>query len=191
MATFQDIQEYYEALNESFKSGEVSDRYNTDRSHNATVFRFMLDKSNRISMFCGELSLLRNNFYSHVLRDCGDEDGIQIMEAMYNSLERFFEKEGVLTVILENKEASSEWKKKDLVYQALNSNKLKLYYLDDKLTSKRDLNHFALTDVKIVRTEQDKIAHTAVCTLNDDSYFETSKVFFDRLKSYSVPMEMI
>lgn len=62
MITYKEIQAYYNSLDEAFKSQQESNRFNNDRSHNATVFRFMLDHSQTIKMYCGEQSVFRRVF---------------------------------------------------------------------------------------------------------------------------------
>lgn len=103
MITYKDIQAYYNALKDAFQSQQESNTFNSDRSHNATVFRFMLDNSKAIKMYCGELSVFRKSFYDHVKKNAEQGEGVKIMDAMSESLRTFLAKDDThLTIIVEN-----------------------------------------------------------------------------------------
>lgn len=197
MVTYNEIEEYYKSLNEAYESGQKSNRFNKDRSHNAMIFRLMLDKSKEIYMFCGELSILRRGFQEHVKEDCGNVDGEQIMNVMYNSLDRFLsDSEKKIHVILEKTVPSdfvndfvSDFVKKELFEKALKKRQIELKALSDNLTSKEGLSHFTFTDAQIVRIEQDKIAHSAICTMNDESYFNKIKKIYCNLNQFALPVQ--
>ena len=193
MVTYNEIEEYYKSLNEAYESGQESNRFNKDRSHNAMIFRFMLDKSKEIYMFCGELSILRRGFQEHVKEDCGNVDGEQIMNVMYNSLDHFLsDSEKKIHVILEKTVSSDfvdDFVKKELFVAALKKGQIELKALSDNLTSKEDLSHFTFTDAQIVRIEQDKIAHSAICTMNDESYFNKIKKIYCNLNQFAFPVQ--
>ena len=61
-----DLQKYYEFLHKKLMSGESGSVLNSDRAHNAVIERFMLDTSNNIKMYCGEMSVFREGFYRHI-----------------------------------------------------------------------------------------------------------------------------
>lgn len=195
MATYKEIEAYYKDLEEAYNSNKESNRFNKDRSHNATIFRFMLNKSNNVYMYCGELSILRKNFGEYVKEDCGEEDGRKIMKAMYDSFVAFLsDKEKKLRIILENSVSFSAFKEdlvlKDLFVKALKEGQIELRALGDDLTFKEGLNHFTFTDSQIVRIEQDKIQHSAICTMNEDKYFKSIKSTFDNLLRFAAPVEL-
>lgn len=183
MTTFKEIQEYYETLKDAFNSQKESNKFNNDRSHNATVFRFMLDYSNVIKMYCGELSVFRQSFYKHVEENAKPGDGEKIMNAMNESLRSFLAKDDTrLTIIVENYTPELL---KDVVVndftEAVKSGKVELRMLEDELSFKRVLNHFTVTDSKIIRAEQSKEQHNAVCTMNNNAYYQRIDELFDKL----------
>lgn len=183
MITYKDIQAYYDALNETFQSQKESNTFNNDRSHNATVLRFMLDHSKAIKMYCGELSVFRQGFYDHVKRNAEKGEGVKIMNAMSESLRTFLAKDDThLTIIVENYTTELL---KDVVVdefaEAVKNGQVELRKLGDDLTFKKVLNHFTVTDSKIVRAEQSKEEHSAVCTMHDDAYYQMIDRSFDKL----------
>lgn len=195
MATYKEIEAYYKDLEEAYNSKKESNRFNKDRSHNATIFRFMLNKSKNVYMYCGELSILRKNFGDYVKEDCGEEEGRKIMQAMYDSFAAFLsDKEKKLRIILENSVSFSVFKEdlvlKDLFVKALEEGQIELRALGDDLTFKEGLNHFTFTDSQIVRIEQDKIQHSAICTMNENQYFKSIKSTFDNLLQFAAPVEL-
>lgn len=195
MATYNEIELYYRSLDETYESKQKSNRFNKDRSHNATIFRFMLDKSNKIYMFCGELSILRRGFQEYVEKDCGDTEGKRIMDAMYDSLKRFLsDDKKKIHIILENSISLSDFVtdlvEKDLFMVALKKGQVELKALGDNLTSKEGLSHFTYTDTQIVRIEQDKKEHSAICTMNDESYFNQIKTVYQNLSRFAVSMSV-
>lgn len=183
MTTFKEIQAYYNALNEAFQSQKESNTFNSDRSHNATIFRFMLDNSKAIKMYCGELSVFRQGFYDYVEKNAEQGDGVKIMDAMSESLRTFLAKDDThLTIIVENYTPELL---KDVVVdefaEAVKRGQVELRQLGDDLSFKKVLNHFTVTDSKIVRAEQSKEEHSAVCTMHDDAYYQMIDRSFDKL----------
>ena len=192
MANYKQMEEYYQKLKSAFDSKKVFDYYNQDRAHNATVFRLMLDESENIFMYCGELSLLRIPFYDLVVGGDKDKNNTEpIMTSMYESLSKFFKKSNShICVILENKQDIDNFKDTNLVRSALDNKQLEIYYLGNDLTTRNDLNHFTVTDSEIVRVEQDKEQHSAICTLNDEEYYLQFNKYFQQILSYSKPLNI-
>lgn len=183
MTTFKEIQAYYDALKVAFQSKQESNTFNNDRSHNATVLRFMLDHSKAIKMYCGELSVFRKGFYDHVEKNAEQGDGELIMNEMDKSLRNFLSKDDThLTIIVENYTPELL---KDVVVdefaEAVKRGQVELRQLGDDLSFKKVLNHFTVTDSKIVRAEQSKEEHSAVCTMHDDAYYQMIDSFFSKL----------
>ena len=183
MTTFKEIQAYYNALKVAFQSKQESNTFNSDRSHNATIFRFMLDNSKAIKMYCGELSVFRQGFYDYVEKNAEQGDGVKIMDAMSESLRTFLAKDDThLTIIVENYTPELL---KDVVVdefaEAVKRGQVELRQLGDDLSFKKVLNHFTVTDSKIVRAEQSKEEHSAVCTMHDDVYYQMIDRSFDKL----------
>mgnify|MGYP006878193108 CR=1 FL=1 len=65
----EDLNEYYDNLCDTFDRGEMDFVMNHDRAHNAVIECFMLNKSNVINMYCGEMSVFREGFYNHINQD--------------------------------------------------------------------------------------------------------------------------
>lgn len=196
MTTYKEIEVYYKDLEEAYNSKQESNRFNKDRSHNATIFRFMLDKSENVYMYCGELSILRKNFGEYVKEDCGKDDGGKIMQAMYDSFTAFLsDKKKKLSIILENSVSFPAFKEdlvlKDVFVKALEEGQIELRALGDDLTFKEDLNHFTFTDSQIVRIEQDKVQHSAICTMNESQYFNSIKSTFNNLLRFATSVELV
>lgn len=185
--TYEDIQAYYASLEAAFKSKQESNKFNNDRSHNATVFRFMLDNSKTIKMYCGELSVFRKGFFEYVVQNAEENDGKKIMDAMYQSLRNFLSEEGThLTIVVENytPDLLCDIVEKEFV-TAMENGKVELRKLGEDLTFKKVLNHFTVTDSKIIRAEQSKEEHSAICTMNSDTYYQIIDGFFDKLYNLS------
>lgn len=183
MTTLKEIQAYYNALKDAFLSKQESNTFNNDRSHNATVLRFMLDHSKAIKMYCGELSVFRQGFYDHVEKNAEQGEGVKIMDAMSESLRTFLAKDDThLTIIVENYTPELL---KDVVVdefaEAVKNGQVELRQLGDDLSFKKVLNHFTVTDSKIVRAEQSKEEHSAVCTMHDDAYYQMIDKSFNKL----------
>lgn len=184
MATFEELTQYYADLNEAFMSTEESYHFNNDRSHNATVMRFMFDHAEQVNMYCGELSVLRDKFYDHIAKDSDPKDAKAVKDAMTNSLNNFFNKpNSKLTVVFES---YSDKILDDLICKELFINKLKenaisFYKLDETFSFKSDINHFCYTDSGIARFEVDKMLHNAICTFHDRTYSEALEKNFKTL----------
>ena len=174
MATFDDLKEYYNSLQRAFQEKKEAYYYNTDRSHNATVMYFMFDNATNIKMYCGELSVLRNNFYEHILNDGTEEEDVNsLKKTMLQSLAVFLEKENSqLEIVLENysEKIFSDLICEELFLENMRKKKIRLYKLDDELSFKKSINHFSYTDTNILRFEEDKTLHNAICVFYNDSY---------------------
>lgn len=181
MATFNELQSYYETLEEGFKKDKESYYFNHDRSHNATVMRFMFDNSLEINMYCGKLSVLREDFYNHI-----SEDSNKIKAKVTESLERYLNKNNSkLLVILEDysDEILGNLICKDLFTTKIQEKQIKLYQLNKDFSFKKDINHFCYTDTKITRFEEDKDLHSAICIFHNEKYYSSMKKNFNILLS--------
>ena len=104
----------------------------------------------------------------------------------------FFEKKDArLNVILENYDPSylDDLIDAPLFKENVEKGSLKICKLDDSFTFKKKLSHFSSSDKNIVRLEQDKIEHSAVCILNDENLQESSKKLFNKLSEVATPVE--
>lgn len=190
------LEAYYNKLNEALETSEASFIFNRDRSHNSTIMRFMFDKSHEIYMFCGSMSVFRKGFYEKIGTDEKNNYAKEIANEAENSLvdsmRKFFAKDGAkLFVILEN--YNPAFLKDVIDVELFKDNRLKgklmLYKLDESFTFKKRLSHFSSSDIKIVRLEQDKEEHSAVCIVNDDSMLKSSKSMFKKLINVATLVE--
>lgn len=184
MATFKELTAYYHNLEEAFKRREETYYFNNDRSHNATVMRFMFDNAKQVNMYCGELSVLRERFYDHIGKDSGKEDAGKVKDAMIKSLKDFFDKpDSKLTVVFESysDEIFDDMICKDLFISKLKENIISFYKLDETFSFKADINHFCYTDSGITRFEVDKMLHNAICTFHNRTYSDACEKNFQIL----------
>ena len=184
MATFEELKAYYKDLEKAFKSTEETYYFNNDRSHNATVMRFMFDNAEQVNMYCDELSVLREKFYAHIAKDSGSENAKEVKDAMINSLKNFFSKQNSkLTVVFESysDQIFDDLICKDLFVSKLKENAISFYKLDEAFSFKTDINHFCYTDSGIARFEVDKMLHNAICTFHNRAYSESLKKNFNIL----------
>jgi len=190
METVESMISYYQVLKENYESGKPGMKFNKDRAHNSTVQRFMLDISREIKMFCGQLSVFRNGFYNYISED-SNELSEMLKNEIINSLSSFLIKEdSKLIIIFENfkKDYLKDLIVSETFLQGIKDKKILLFKLKDNLKDKKNLNHFSISDKKIVRVEQDKEQHNAVCTIN---YEESNRVFniiYDRLLTLAEPI---
>ena len=105
MPTLEELQAYYEELIEALNSDTPSYHFNSDRTHNAIVMRFMLDTSSNINMYCGEMSVFRKNFFKHIEEnnDNNQDYASSIKNFLIESFHNFMQKEGVsMNIIFES-----------------------------------------------------------------------------------------
>lgn len=184
MATFKELTVYYHHLEEAFKRTEETYYFNNDRSHNATVMRFMFDNAKQVNMYCGELSVLREKFYDHIGKDSGKENAEKVKDAMIDSLNAFFDRQdSKLTVVFESysDKIFNDLICKDLFVSKLKENIISFYKLDEAFSFKADINHFCYTDSGITRFEVDKMLHNAICTFHNHTYSEACEKNFQIL----------
>ena len=193
MPTLEELQAYYEELIDALNSDTPSYHFTSDRTHNAIVMRFMLDTSSNINMYCGEMSVFRKNFFKHIEEnnDNNQDYASSIKNFLIKSFHNFMQKEGVsMNIIFESFENDYL---KDLIFLedfliGISEKKINLYKLSDDFAFKNDLYHFTYTDKGIVRFEQDKLQHSAICTINEPSYYESISRNFALLKKIARPI---
>jgi hypothetical protein len=109
---------------------------NSDRAHNATIERFMLDNSNLINMYCGQMSVFREGFYEYINRD-NPALGERIKEQVKKSLQDFINKpEAVLNIYFEKFDNTylEDLIDEDLFKKGMKQKKIRLFKLDDRLS---------------------------------------------------------
>lgn len=179
MATFDELQAYYEILNEAFLKDKESYHFNHDRSHNATVMRFMFDKSSEINMYCGKLSVLRESFYEHIA-----EDSEIIKEAVIESFKSYLERrDSKFSIIFEDysNDIFTNLICKDVFMRKVKEGQIKLYQLNKDFSFKEDINHFCYTNTRITRFEEDKTQHSAICIFHNEEYYSIMEKHFNIL----------
>lgn len=173
--TIQELDTYYESLYKKFKSGNPDFELNHDRAHNTTIERFMLDNSLVINMYCGEMSVFRNNFYEYINKDNPSESeeseklGDILKKKLIESLERFIKKQDTQLCIFLEKFDESYFRDlidRDIFTNGVHLGKIKFFKLDDELLLKKGLSHVSYTDSNIVRMEKNQSTHEATCAIN-------------------------
>ena len=162
---------YYETLQNKFNSNKADFELNENRAHNATIVRFMLDNSNNINMYCGEMSVFRNNFYRYINENTPNNEllGDYLREKLIKSLSSFINRENSMLNIYLEKFSNDYFD--DLIdlrifSEGITAGKIYVYKLNDKLLLKSGLSHISYTDTNIVRMERDKYTHEAICAIN-------------------------
>lgn len=141
---------------------------NSDRAHNATIERFMLDNSNLINMYCGQMSVFREGFYEYINRD-NPALGERIKEQVKKSLQDFINKpEAVLNIYFEKFDNTylEDLIDEDLFKKGMKQKKIRLFKLDDRLFLKSGIAHTSITDSNIIRVERNPEMHEAICAIN-------------------------
>lgn len=186
--------QYYQDLESAYGSNEISRRYNSDRAHNAVVMCFMFDHSSQIDIYCGEMSVFRENFYAHINSDNelnSSDLGEKIKDEFCKRLKLFLDKENShMNVIFEN--SISKPFDDLLCHEHFLSHKQKIsfFYLPDSFKPKKILNHFTYSeDSNIYRLEDDKESHSAICSFNNIERINRLKQFYGVLKSYAKKIE--
>lgn len=180
---------YYQELLEAYKSGSPSVRYNSDRAHNAVIMCFMFDHSDEVNMYCGQMSVLREGFYSKINENNGMGDsnlGNEIMSHLQESLDGFLTREGTrLNILFETYSSSymSDLVSKESMHVAIAKEKLKMRVLPEDFALRKTLDHFSVSDKGMFRFEDDKEQHSAICSFNDHKSTSRLLVNFQILNS--------
>ncbi len=201
MVTINDFEIYYQKLATAFDSEVAPPHYNSDRSHNATVMRFMLNESSTINMYCGQFSVFRESFFKHIKDDNvteNDESDISdyLKRKLSESLIAFLDKDDASFNIIFESYDDKYFDDKyfddlicfDKFKTSFDNNKIRLYKLDNSLSFKKYINHFSYSDSQIVRLEQDKKKHSAICTFKDATIYNSAKDSFEKLLSLAQPV---
>lgn len=162
---------YYEKLQTKYEAGKVDFELNENRAHNTTIVRFMLDNSNVINMYCGEMSVFRDNFYRYIneIENTEEPLGDYLKNKLIGSLSSFVNRENTILNIYLEKFSNDYFE--DLIApkifnEGMATGKINIYKLNDKLLLKSGLTHVSYTDTNIIRMERDKYTHEAICAIN-------------------------
>lgn len=185
MVTTNEMDRYYLDLKQSLETKAPVFQYNKDRAHNSVVLRLMLDTSTIIKMYCGQLTVMRTSFYDHI-REENEELAKELQSKLQESFKTFLSKDNSKMVII--LETYKKEYLKDLIsvedfQKGLMDGKIELFKLSNSLTFKQQLYHFSLSDTMIVRLEQDKEQHSAVCSLNQKDIYESANSTFDKIEA--------
>ena len=187
-----DVEEYYNELVEKYEKSAPDFALNSDRVHNSTIMRFMLDKSNIVNMYCGEMSVFRKSFYDKILasNNCENDDLREhLKNKLTESLKSFIKRDATeLNIYIENFNQSDI--KKELISKEITNDKIKLYKIDKDLILSKDLSHISCTDSNIVRMETPQ-SHEAICSINTpDSIIKNWDKFFNTIELASHKVEL-
>lgn len=170
----EELNSYYDSLCNKLKSGNFEAVLNNDRAHNAVIERFMLENSTIINMYCGEMSIFREGFYSYINQDndveqCETPVGDLLKRDVIDALKKFVNcPNSKLNIYFERFEQSFLW---DLIApgifrDGIRTGKIRLFKLDDSLFLKTGIAHTAYTDTNIIRIERNSETHEAICGIN-------------------------
>lgn len=188
----QELELYYYQLIDAILSGISSVAMNRDRSHNAMIMKCMLDTSDSICMYCGEMSIFRNNFYEHINNCSSSKLGNTIKEFLKRSIQNFLSKETAnLSIILAHKIESLPDDMIDLPIfnEHLKTGKIKIGYLQEGMVFNKGMSHFSFTD-NILRVEKDMLERSAICAINpDNELLHNYRQLFQTLESVTTLIE--
>ncbi len=186
--TIEELNNYYDSLCDKYKRGKTEIVLNADRAHNSVIEKFMLDFSTNIKMYCGEMSVFRDGFYTHIdennkHNDCKDVFiGKILKENLCTSLINFINKpDTTLRIFLDRYEKSffDDLIEKTIFRRGIVEGKISLYKLKDNLFKNNKAFHMSIADDKIIRLERDIDTHEAICTIHasDDIVSSVNKAF--------------
>lgn len=167
--TQKDLDNYYAELKKYLASGKVHSIPNSDRAHNATILRLMLDESDTVNMFCGKMSVLRDSFYNQISKDNDEKLGSSQKDLMIQTLGKFLSRPNTrLNIIIEKLSSQnfSDLISSSIFKMGLRSGKISLRKTDNRLIVTEGVSHFTYTKRGIVRIEIEQEPHTGICTVN-------------------------
>lgn len=157
-------------------------------THNALIMRVMLEKSNEVNMYCGEMSVFRKGFYDHIRKE-NQALGDDMEHGMADVLKKFLTNpEKQLSVLFEN------YKDKylsDLIVplELFKASSVELLKLPDTIANKQYIPHISFTgNERMVRFELNKETHEAVCRIGINKEKESPKQSFENLKAVAKPV---
>lgn len=188
-----DIEKYYDKLKDALSKGKNYEDRNHNRSHNAMVMKLMLENSDEINMFCGEMSIFRKGFYDEI-RIKHPEEGNLLETLMREALNEFFnKKKSLINIILQRYEV--KYLDDLIVDKEIFLKHVKLSHLPELdyegyRKSVKHVNHFSFTkDRKIARWEMNMDKHEAIVNIGKDK--RPTKVpvrIFKILKRSAIPV---
>lgn len=166
---------------------------NDDNSKNAMIMSAMFDNCDEITMFCGEMSILREGFYKDIDNKC-EGAGDQIKGIVTESLDKFIEvKTNKLNILLENFDKSYL---NDLISDKIKAaSNINISKVNTNLLLAPVLSHTTLgmKDNKIIirRRETNRRNRTARCMVNLGEQTESDSIsLMSNIKNVSYPIEL-
>lgn len=173
---YEELENYYSTLESKLQSKECNYILNHDRAHNAIIESFMLNKSNNINMYCGEMSVFRNDFYNYIDKEhCPDNNdnkqslGNRLKKNVIKALDSFIKRENTcLNIYFEKYDRCYflDVIDQELFKEGANANKIHFYSLSDQLVLKKELFHIAYASPCMIRVETNSEIHEATCAIN-------------------------
>lgn len=177
------IKTYYDNIVERTKKDDTFYCYNKDRKHNAAIMAAMFDTSDNVRMYCGSMSVFRNGFVEKV-----EQQDNGVIELLWDKISEFSNKPNAcLDIIVENypKDGFNDIDNSDLFKQMQEQGILTVSCLPDDLKFKETIPHFSFSSSCIVRQEQDKNNHSALCVINEKDFLNDSQRLFNAIKGLS------
>lgn len=177
--TIQELNKYYEELNEYFKKGELHAVPNSDSAHDSTIMRFMLDKSESLSIYCGEMSVFRNLFYKEIEdhQMLNEESTMDLKEQIQISLRKFLSRSNSrinLIVKTFKKTFIDDVIETKIFKNGIKNGQIKIFEIKDKRVAVDAVPHFSFTEKKIVRMEQNMEQRSGLCAVNIPDTLKTT-----------------
>lgn len=184
------LQEYYYELETLYRSSELRSLPNNDRRHNATILCFMLDSSKEVNLFCGEMSIFREQFYAHIEKDW-EGVGVSLKKDIISALKSFLSRDGVkLNIIVQNynDSISHDLVSHQIFREGINAGKISIRKLN-QVAATDSLTHSVYTEKKLVRIEENLEEHSGMFLTNmSDVLFEKFKSNYKYLQLSSDPI---
>lgn len=195
-----DLDAYYRVLCDKVDEKKFEVILNNDRAHNSVVERVMLEKSQLINMYCGEMSIFREKFYSYINENNNDYEqepqlGDILKTRVIEALKDFINRPNAqLNIYFERFDPSYLKDLIDLeVFRiGIKLNKICMFKLDDSLFLKVGIAHTTYTDSNIIRIERNSDTHEAVCGLNiSGDILESVKSTFATMASVGEKIDIL
>lgn len=157
------------------RKSEVTFGNNPDRSHNAALMEQMLRcGAGEICMYCGTMSVFRNEFYDEIDKEDDTRDGGRMRDSVAAALTSFLNKDNVrLRILMESFEDSyldDLIIPKAVFLKAVGEGKVTLSRLNPDFQMP-EMDHFSFTSgQRIVRFETDPVKHTANYVINGSAF---------------------
>lgn len=199
--TLEEATAYYDMLNAAINSNLTHYFKNNDRIHNCEIARTMLNRSEGdVKMFCGEMSVFRNGFYSYIDLDPANQEpennerplGRALRNQLADAIINFVNHgDRRLMIVVEhfNKSHLNDLISPEAIDLGRTNGAIEIKALRDDTVMKQNLGHFSFCAApNMVRLEQDKVTHTAICAVNRPDDTGTFDSMFTSLWNLAEPI---